>query len=493
MKNHLSAQSDFNDMDGSRPQSANSSTIYDPESYGDYTLLFRERFCTAAGSLAASMHLPVERIGVLYDKIIDTGTLTLEDKLKRQTLSSTWTADKSDDVELAYPMALFGRGQLLFLARQLDAEDVSKLLNAGYRFASMSQVSRNIADTMQIPQPALDAHVLGLRHYVHNLENLQKTGTWLSCFAIVPKPNSKGFDVAVKSQDRDQLPDVRLLPGEPLQWQAAFLDRMHGKSSQACYAFLEDRHGRETDRTPQEKGFANVLMKAMLMLNSQVPAQWFQQARFYGRPVFAHYTQPLENGSPSTIMYAFTVCGDLHTSIEASHGISRAPLSFFSARQQCFSGSPNNQLLVQRVHQEFSPLFSRKLAGADGRARSMGIRMTNGIRSPMGRGTRTPGTPRTQRDDSSDTRELVDPPRQLSESSQDAITGAERGNVFGGILVNSETVVKTDLKSESATASTRDLGLAVGMESTVERSKPVETFVDELFAFTKSSFPSWAG
>lgn len=494
MKNHLSAQSELNDMDGSRPTSAGSSAVYDPESYGDYTLLFRERFCTAAGSLAASMHLPVEKIGVLYDKIIDTGTLKPEDRLKRQTFSSSWSSDKAgEDVELASPAALFGRGQLLFLARQLDTDDVTRLLNAGYRFASMSQVSRNIADTMQIPQPALDAHVFGLRHYVHNLGNLQKAGTWLSCFAIVPKPNSKGFDIAVKSEDRDQLPDIQLLAGEPLQWQAAFLDRMHGKSSQACFAFLEDRHGRETDRTPQEKGFANVLVKAMLMLNSQVPAQWFQQARFYGRPVFAHYSQPLQSDSPPTIMYAFTVCGDLHTSIEASNGISRAPLSFFSARQQCFNGSPNNQLLVQKVHQEFSPLFSRKPPGAESRPRGLSLRMPSGIRTP-GRSSRVPGTPRTHRDDSSDTHELVeDAPRQLSESSQDATMGAERPNAFGGILVNSETVVKSDFKSEFSTTTTKDLGLGMGMESKVERSKPAETFVDELFAFTRSSVPAWAG
>lgn len=493
MKSHLSAQSELTDIDGSRPESCGSSTVYDPESYGDYTLLFRERFCTAAGSLAASMHLPVEKVGVLYDKIIDTGTLKLEDRLKRQTLSTSWTSDKgSEDVELAFPSALFGRGQLLFLARQLEADDVPKLLNAGYRFASMSQVSRNIADLMQIPQPALDAHVFSLRHYVHNLGHLHKTGTWLSCFVVVPKPNSKGFDVAVKSQDRDQLPDIQLLPSEPSQWQAAFLDRMHGKSSQACYAFLEDRYNREPDRTPREKGFANVLMKAVLMLGSQVPAQWFQQARFYGRPVFAHYTQPLEKDSPPTVLYAFTVCGDLHTSIEASHGISRAPLSFFSARQQCFIGSPNNQLLVQRVHQEFSPLFARKPSGAEARVRGLGLRRPNGIRTP-GRSTRTPGTPRPHGDDYPDTHELVDPPRALSESSQDAAAGAERPNAFGGILVNSETTVSTDFKSEYAATSTRDMGLAMGMESKVERSRPVETFVDELFAFTRNTVPSWAG
>lgn len=493
MKNHLSGRNDLNDIDGSRPTSADSSMIYDPESYGDYTLLFRERFCTAVGSLAASMHLPVERIGVLYDRIIDTGTLKADENFKLQTLSSSWSTDKANvDVELAFPPTLFGRGQLLFLARQLDQEDVSKLLNAGYRFASMSQVSRNIADTMQIPQPALDVHVHGLRHYVHNLENLEKTGTWLSCFAVVPKPNSKGFDVAVKSQDRDQLPDIQLLPGEPLRWQAAFLDRMHGKSPQDCYTFLEDRHGRETDRTSAEKGFANVLTKAMLMLGSQVPAQWFQQARFYGRPVLAHYTQPLQTDSPPTIMYAFAVCGDLHTSIEASHGIVKAPLSFFSARQQCFRGSSNNQLLVQRVHQEFSPLFLRKPASVDSRAKGLGLCMPAGMRT-SGRDGRHADTLRTHRDDSSDTRELVDPRRALSESSQDAPAGAEQPNEFGGILVNSETVISSDFKSVYASTSTKDLGLGVGIESKVERARPVETFVDELFAFTRTSVPSWAG
>ena len=359
MKVDLRTQTDLDDTAGSKRNGAGVGPIYHPDCHGDNGFRLRERFCTAAASLAASMNLSIEKIGVLYDQVVDIGTFKLGDTIKRQTFVSTLSSDKqSEDVELAFPRPLLGRGQLLILVRQLEPGDVTTLIDAGYRFASVSQVGRNIAGAMQISQTALDAHVLGLRDYVRDLGNLKKAGTWLSCFAIVPKINGGGFDVAVRSDCRDQLPDVQLLSDEPLQWQIDFLRQMHGRSSQACFAFLENGDEHETGRTPREKVFANVLVKALSTLQSQMPAQWFKEARFYGKPVLAQYTQPLQNGSAATVLYAFTVCGDIHTSVEACHGISKAPLSFFSARHRCVNGSPNNQLFVQRVHQEFVPLFS---------------------------------------------------------------------------------------------------------------------------------------
>jgi hypothetical protein len=46
---------------------------------------------------------------------------------------------------------VFGTGQLPFLTRQLGEEDTDKLINSGFKFATIELVGRNIADTMQIP------------------------------------------------------------------------------------------------------------------------------------------------------------------------------------------------------------------------------------------------------------------------------------------------------------------------------------------------------
>lgn len=56
---------------------------------------------------------------------------------------------------------------------------------------------------------------------------------------------------------------------------------------------------------------------------------------------------------------------------------------------------------------------------------------------------------------------------------------------WGGILVNSETVVKTDSKSEYSSDSR---GLEMGVNVAVSTTKQEDTFVDELMAVTRQRF-----
>lgn len=493
MKSHIGANNANGDP---KPSSSTSSTAQDHETPSDYSIIFRERFCVAAASLASSMHLPVEKVGVLYDNILDTGTLKTEDRRrKRKTIG---TEQSARDLESGSEVSVFGRGQLLFLIRRLKADDVDKLLNAGFKFGTMQQVGRNIAETMQIPLSALEMQMSGLKHYIDNLSALQKPGTWLSCFAMIPKPNTKGFDVAVKKREQDQLPDVQLLPSGPLQWQANFLQRMNEKPMPHCISFLEDRHNKDTARTQQEQQFALVVLQAIMKLSEQLPSPWLQTARFYGKPVYAHYSRPLRSRALATTLYSFVVCTDLHTSIESCRDIIRIPLSFFSVRHQCYYGSPNHSALAREIHKEFGPLLARKTAKQTDRVKKSSTHMPNkSTQNPTKPIPRHPSITRLSTDDqtdaSSDTHELVDKPNSFIEITPNATTPAsERDNIWGGILVNSETVVKSDSMSDFNN-DTPNIGLDVSMRVAVETSKPEDTFVDELCTFTRATIPSKAG
>ncbi|KAK5127471.1 hypothetical protein LTR85_006810 [Meristemomyces frigidus] len=486
MKAHLTGLRDTSE-DESRPVSSRSSAHYDPETYSDYSIVFRERFCAAAASLAATLHIPTERVGVLYDKIIETGTLRPEDKVgKRNTVQM----DKLADVESGRSLNLFGKGQLLFLTRQLSSEDADKLLNAGFKFASVHQVGRTIAEPMQVPLAALEAHVADLKHYVDKLNTLEKPGTWLAFFGLIPRPNSKGFDVGVKKEDQDQLPDVRLLPVEPQQWQAEFLQRLDGLRTRSCMTFLEDRTQTDTQRSQQEQQFAMVLLQSIVQLGQQVPADWFREARFLARPVFAHYSQHRLRGGVSWV-YTFCVIADMHTSLEACDSVTRIPLTFFSARQRCYKGSPDHSILARDIHQEFGPLLARRTVKkpASARIKKIPMRMPGSSR----RLTHHHSTPQQTisrsssftRDDGSSEHELVDTSRKLSEIVPDKGADGERDNTWGGILVNSETVVKSDSKSEYSTGNKH---LGMGMKVAVGTAKQEDTFVDELMEVTRTRF-----
>jgi NO-binding membrane sensor protein with MHYT domain len=337
--------------------SSESSTVYDSEAYSDYTVIFRERFCMAAVALAASMHVPLERLGVLYDRVVETGTLKTEDTHTRHRSAEL------RDVEAVLHANLFGKGQVMFITRQASETDVDKLLNAGYKFASILHVSRTLAQAMQIPTITLDVHLADIKRYLDNLKNVEKTGTWLALFAMIPKPNQKGFEIVVDKDYRDQLPDVQLLPQRLNNWQIEMMHYMDGYRAATCFTFLDDHIRRTaTGESSAEIHFALILRNAITRLFERVPSEWTREARFSSQQLTAHYSRTQPNRASSTTLYAFTIIVDMHTSIDPRRTptISRIPLSFFDTRQRCYPGSPDHAILAREIVHMFGPLLSRK-------------------------------------------------------------------------------------------------------------------------------------
>ena len=62
-----------------------------------------------------------------------------------------------------------------------------------------------------------------------------------------------------------------------------------------------------------------------------------------------------------------------------------------------------------------------------------------------------------------------------------------------GFLVNSETVVNSDSKSEYSSNDLRSVGLDTGVQVAVGTSKTEDTFVDELVSFARVAIPSKIG
>jgi NO-binding membrane sensor protein with MHYT domain len=490
--------------------SSESSTIYDSETYNDYTVLFRERFCMAAVALAASMHVPLERLGVLYDRIVETGTLTTEDAAKRGRSVDI------RDVEAVLHANLFGKGQVMFITRQASEDDVDKLLNAGYKFASILHVSRTLAQAMQIPTITLDVHLADIKRYLDNLKNVEKTGTWLAIFAMIPKPNQKGFDVVVDKDHRDQLPDVQLVPHRLNGWQIEMLNYMNGYRATACYTFLDDHIRRTaTGENSAEIQFATTLRNAITELFERVPVEWTREARISSQQLTAHYSRTQPNRASSTTLYAFTIIVDMHTTLDPrrSPTISRIPLSFFDTRQRCYPGSPDHAILAQEIVHMFGPLLSRKFNKDKENQRNRHKRLSANSRegnsggggvtsrastisagSRLARSSSTDKTWSAQDDSGSSQYELIDTTSYTTRKSSrggggdrggqtgNAVDNSNRSNSLripgfshhnhhrnnsqhqprrdrhdslpsnawgnGGILVSSETVIETDSNSE---------------------------------------------
>jgi hypothetical protein len=494
MKSHINALR-ADGSDDSRPNSPAPSTRFESDTYLDYSFIFRERFCVAAANLAASMNLPLTLIGVLFDRIIDTGTLGSEDETG------------NGDVEMAGRPDVYGTGQLLFLTRQLGHEDTDRLINAGFKFATINQVGRNIANTLQIPLSILEGYVADLRRYIDVDSAPKKSGTWLSCFAMISKLD--GFDIAVKKAYQDQLPDIQILPQNPVEWQETFLNVMHKQSFAACVGFLQTVRDSTVGHTNSEQNFAGVLLRAFAALAAQVPLSWLNKAVFFGKQLQAHFSEPLGASAPITHLYAFVAITEIHASFEGfTDIITPVPLPFLKVRQQCRPGSRNHAVLSQDAHQEFAALLARKTVKNEDKCKKLCIsfpkRNNEASKAASRQVTAIRSSGENHNENSLEMSELVDPMEMILQSSRalQAITHTieEREAARDRIIVNNETVVRSDNRSGSSMeirpvvnnrlidrSNVFDGGSGTSTAA-VTVALPEETFVDELIGFATLTF-----
>ncbi|GAB7364874.1 hypothetical protein MBLNU230_g5665t1 [Neophaeotheca triangularis] len=487
MKSHLYARQG-EDMTESRPTSSASSTMYEAETYSDYSVIFRESFCTAASSLASVMHVPIDKLGILYDRIVETGTIGPEDRIqKRSTVSAE---EVTNDVEMGVQVAALGKGKLLFLVRRLSSEESDKLLNAGFRFASAHHVTRTIAHSMQVPPNVLEWHLTALKRFVDDNRKAPKGGTYLNLFAMIGKPHNRGFDIAVQKENQDLLPGFQIASGEPKNWQVDFLKQMDGSRTPTCQEFLHNICVEK--KSPSEGNFAEDVLRAIEELKLRVPNEWFKEARFYAKPMHANYSLPSHSNAVATTSFCFTVLADMHASLETCNDIIRVPLSFYNARQRCYYGSPDHSVLTREIHQEFGPLLARKVASKASSNKLKNVRVTaNPVHSNPFRKYRNRGSGESSSQELSDSHssihELVEKPETVHKRSLDR---GNDENIWGGILVNSETTVETNSKSDFTHGGPEGYrnGPGMGIQVAVGTDKQEETFVDMLFAITKARF-----
>lgn len=498
MKSHLIAQRENSDI-GSLPDSPASSTVYHPSTYNDYSVLFRERFCVAAANLASNLHIPLEKLGVLYDRIIETATLPDT----QPTLRTTRNSSKQEDIEMGTNVRklVFGKGQILFVVRRVDNDEADKLLNAGFRFAAVANVARTIAESLQVPVPVLEAHCEELQRYVDNLEKLDKSGTWLSLFAPIAKAHG-GFDVVVNRRAQHQLPDVQLLKGPTQPWQHEMLMTMDGLRPHACLRQMEKRLAAKEEETPQtlrEKTFASSIITAVQTLDRNLPSEWFSQSHFLAKAYEAHYSTVIGGHALPTTIYSFVVMADMHIAIDTFEGVARVPMSFFSIRQRCYAGSPDHANLARDIHAEFGPLLGRKLVKAqpNSKLRISGVggklKRLDSADPPIYKERKSSYTDT----DTSSEHVLVDKTEPASIHTiplydiEPEPTTARRENFWGGIMVNSEMTVQTDSRIDSSHSNTpHEFGAptGLGLQTAVTTARQEDTFVEELMSVARAKF-----
>ncbi|OCK85332.1 hypothetical protein K432DRAFT_377689 [Lepidopterella palustris CBS 459.81] len=476
MRNHLRVNGNLKTP--SRPGSTGTrSTWEDTIGEEDYSAIFREQFCVAASELAGHMDTDLQNLGILYEGILMTGTLTTEFKTKRSKYGfargtiAAQVENKDIEAGLVTP-SLFGKGQLLFVVRKADRAEASRLMSAGYRFAQTDQVSDQLARSMQINRQDLIDTVERLRDYCQRGSCMPSPGTYLACFALRAafKTSGGSWDILVPKTNLCQLPMVALSSRHLELWQIDLLAQMDGLSVNQC---IEHLRNQVRNRSDQKSEFMLHVLTKIAVLVKEVPEPFFQQAVFAARPIKTQ-RHVAGDGVPSqATIFAFCIIPDVHIASVKSDVLRYTPLSFFKCQQRVHAGSPDHAILAGKNHREFGSLLAQQkelstLSVSSRRGSILAPRHVRGVRMWLSKNS-SPRHPDVQPDNSSE-KGLVSAAVRDDDNSC--------SNAFGGILVRKDIAVNSDVELKEL-GTTTEAGVAATEEP---------TFADELFKITSSKW-----
>lgn len=480
----------------------------DPHSTEDghtdnYSVIFRELFCTAAADLAEQLNVPLENAGVLFDEIFNTGEMQSKESGARPK-GSKLSADEERNVAAA---RVLSKGQLLVLVRSVDKPEADRLAASGYRFADIQSVAPILSRSMQINCDDLPGRITNMYEYSKDTP-IMNPGVHLALFALRACVRG-GFDVLVPKNRRNQLPAVQLPIDSLRGWETGYLSQLDGLSVSACLKFLNAKSPNAIT-VSTEQLFAIEFRDTLIALKNEIDEPHFNDALLIAQPLTVPCRGPNADAPPGrAAILAFRLIVPIQFRAQGQK-LEFVPLSFFRTQQYVHMNSPDHQHFMRKVHREFAPILSRRRASVDDGRKS--------IMSSSGRGESSEGfkrldsvygdgvmdipmpapPPRAQRrflgvryGRRHEEREALTPPRLSLESGSEAMLVEDQ--TFGGIMVSQEVSVIVGGRDEEGGGDDDGLGgtelvqimpqaqMGTRGGATKEMDEP-ETYVDKLIA-----------
>lgn len=331
----------------------------------EYSSLFKALFCVAAQDLANLMQQPLEKIGVLFEGVMDTGTVYRARGSIRKYLCCTSAGQThlQGNVEghleaggTEDPSSLFGRGQLLFVVRRVSRPDSLQIQAAGFRFVSISNVIDALSQSMAVTKEELSDFLTNLQRHSKK-HHLLEPGIHLACFALRPILH-KGFEVVVHRDAKNLLP-TQPLPLYQLDGsQQELLGRMNNWTVAKCCDRLRDLTFYSNEKDLQ---FGGRLLDCISNLAKQIEKPFFQEARLIARPFLAACRVPVGSDGlqEHALIIAFRIIIDAHQYTAVSGNFMFTPFRFFLSQQHVYPNSPGHVTFAQRIRREMAALANQ--------------------------------------------------------------------------------------------------------------------------------------
>lgn len=316
----------------------------------DYSVVFRDLFCTAAAELADDFHIPLEKIGILYDDILSTGTAPVDTTKKKRRI----------DIEREAQALLHqnsGSGQLLFLAQRASLREAYELQCAGYRFATPSNVIKNLAASVQSGEKVMLERLDMVRDYVKTDHSLAP-GVHVACFTIRAslKPGRGGFEVLARKDASNLLPTMQVPIDKLEEWQVSYLEKY---SNLAVIPVLKQlrKASMPSNASEPERNFAKLLFTTIESLKEEIDDLFFNDATFISQPIEAPCRGPTADSPPGTAtLLVFKIIVPLQSRAPGKK-LDFVPVNFFKMQQFVYPNSPDHAAFERRTYKEFAPVL----------------------------------------------------------------------------------------------------------------------------------------
>ncbi|KAL2073274.1 hypothetical protein VTL71DRAFT_10598 [Oculimacula yallundae] len=322
----------------------------------DYSIVFRELFCLAVTELAADLHQPIEKLGVLYDEVVTTG-MGAKVSEKGQSSVATMASSMLDLERDGNDGSSLGKGQLLFLVSRADRFQVERLEAIGFRFANLSSVTIIIANSLRVGARVLARRLEVMQTYYTD-HHILEPGVHLGCFAIRASlaVGRRGFDVLVRRDAKNQLPTMQAPFASLEPWQISYLETMDAKTVSAVGKQLY-KDSKPTNKSGKERHFAKDLFKTLEALKTEIEDPLFNDSMLIARPFEIPCRAKDKESSPGVaLLIAFRTILPLH-SRAPGRKLTFTPLDLFKTQQRVYDNSPDHTFFARSIYREFVPLL----------------------------------------------------------------------------------------------------------------------------------------
>lgn len=315
----------------------------------DFSIIFKELFSVAAANLADHLHQPLEHLGTLFEEPIATGRRSQDPTFFQLGVR---ISQNLVDLEKGSLPTFRSRGKFLFIVRHVDREVAAQCDAAGFRFASLSQVSGTLAQHIQMPKDELEARIVQMRS--RSRRQKMSAGVHLAYFELRPRLR-QGFDVLVPARTPHQLPTIKLSHAKLSPWQIQALAKMDNWTVDRV---LESLKRRPAVGPNFEKEYYRELSRAMTLLVKRMDGESILQARLSARLLEAP-CEPSRRGNSIERCTLITIhlMSSVYTPCPKSDFVF-VPLRCFTVQQQVHTNVDHHNF-EQKALREFAHCLSQ--------------------------------------------------------------------------------------------------------------------------------------